>query len=76
MKEGAGGGEDGSVAEIAGLAYPEDGVAPGLVTVQSVHHVLVQVLALELHLHLGFCPPHLTSPHLSVKLMVISTSGN
>ena len=61
MKEGAGGGEDGSVAEIAGLAYPEDGVAPGLVTVQSVHHVLVQVLALELHLHLGFCPPHLTS---------------
>ena len=61
VKEGAGGGEDGSVAEIAGLAYPEDGVAPGLVTVQSVHHVLVQVLALELHLHLGFCPPHLTS---------------
>ena len=52
MKEGAGGGEDGSVAEIAGLAYPEDGVTQGLVTVQSVHHVLVEVVTLQLHIHL------------------------
>ena len=53
VKEGAGGCEDGSMTEVAGLAHPEDGVAPGLVTVQRVHHVLVQVLALQLHLHGG-----------------------
>ena len=70
VKEGAGGCEDGGMAEIAVLANPEDSVAPGLVTVQSVHHVLVEVLALQLHLHLYICPPH-----LSVELMFISTSG-
>ena len=57
MEEGAGGCEDGGMAEVAGLADPEDGVAPGLVTVQSVHHVLLQVLALQLHLHLCIASP-------------------
>ena len=47
------------MTEVAGLAYPEDSVAAGLVTVESVHHVLVQVVALQLHLHLclSLSPP-------------------
>ena len=51
-EERAGGGDDGGVAEVAGLARPEDGVTQGLVTVQSVHHVLVKVVTLQLHIHL------------------------
>jgi len=51
-EERAGGGDDGGVAEVAGLAGPEDGVTQGLVTVQSVHHVLVEVVTLQLHIHL------------------------
>ena len=51
LKEGAGGGKHGGVADVVLALYPEHGVPQAAVRVEGGQDVLVQVLAHKFRLH-------------------------